>query len=123
MNERIKELRNHLGLTQIQFAEKLNLSQNFIAQIESGKRNMSDRTIIDICDKLNVDEEWLRTGSGDMFVPPEDERATYVSYLLENVDDPIAEAIADFMKVYLECDPKDRLVLQKFAKKLKKGGD
>lgn len=118
MNERLKSLRNHLGFTQIQFAERLLLSQNFIAQIESGKRNMSERTIIDICEKFNVNEEWLREGTGSMFNPPEDERAAYVSYLLENVDDPIAEAITDFMEVYLQCDPKSKIILQDFAKKL-----
>lgn len=43
----------------------LSLSQNFIAQVESGKKNVSDRTISDICREFNVNEDWLRTGEGE----------------------------------------------------------
>lgn len=118
MKTRIKELRKYLGYTQDDFAKALMLSRNFITQLESGARSPSERTIIDICSKFNVNEKWLRDGIGEMIAPPEDERAAYVSYLLENIDDPIADAIADFMKVYLECDQKDKIVLQNFAKKL-----
>ena len=33
------------------FAKKLNLSRNFINQFENGNKNISDRTINDICDQ------------------------------------------------------------------------
>lgn len=39
MNERIKELRSRLGLTQEEFSSKIGLSRNFIAQIETGTKN------------------------------------------------------------------------------------
>ena len=65
MNTRIKEVK---GLSQADFAEMLNLKRNSISLIEVGKRNPSDRTIVDICNTFNVSEEWLRTGEGEMFV-------------------------------------------------------
>lgn len=68
MNMRIKEVREAKGLSQADFAEMLNLKRNSISLIEVGKRNPSDRTIVDICDTFNVSEEWLRTGEGEMFV-------------------------------------------------------
>lgn len=68
MNTRIKEVREAKGLSQADFAEMLNLKRNSISLIEVGKRNPSDRTIVDICDTFNVSEEWLRTGEGEMFV-------------------------------------------------------
>ena len=68
VNERIKELRSRLGLTQEEFSSKIGLSRNFIAQIETGTKKPSDRTIFDICEKFNVNEDWLRTGNGEMFV-------------------------------------------------------
>lgn len=68
MNERIKELRSRLELTQEEFSSKIGLSRNFIAQIETGAKKPSDRTIFDICEKFNVNEDWLRTGNGEMFV-------------------------------------------------------
>nr|DAU29992.1 MAG TPA: helix-turn-helix domain protein [Caudoviricetes sp.]DAW61146.1 MAG TPA: helix-turn-helix domain protein [Caudoviricetes sp.]DAY03738.1 MAG TPA: helix-turn-helix domain protein [Caudoviricetes sp.] len=68
VNERIKELRSRLGLTQEEFSSKIGLSRNFIAQIETGTKKPSERTIFDICEKFNVNQDWLRTGNGEMFV-------------------------------------------------------
>lgn len=68
MNERIKELRSRLGLTQEEFSSKIGLSRNFIAQIETGTKKPSERTIFDICEKFNVNQDWLRNGNGEMFV-------------------------------------------------------
>jgi len=65
--QRIIEIRKYYGLNQEQFAEKLKLSRSFINQIEVGKRNVSDRTITDICREFHVSETWLRTGEGEMF--------------------------------------------------------
>lgn len=69
MKDRFKELRKELNVTQQEFADKLKISRNFVAQIEMGSKVPSDRTIDDVCREFNVNEEWLRTGSGDMFVP------------------------------------------------------
>lgn len=68
MNGRIKEIRETLKLSQSDFAEMLNLKRNSISLIEVGKRNPSDRTLLDICQKFNVSEKWLRTGDGDPFL-------------------------------------------------------
>lgn len=65
MEERIKKLRKELGLTQEEFSSKIDLSRNFIAQIESGKKVPSDRTIRDICRTFKVDYDWLVYGDGD----------------------------------------------------------
>lgn len=66
MNERIKKLRKTLELTQQEFAERIGMKRNSIALIESG-RNTSEQTIFAICREFNVNEEWLRTGKGEMF--------------------------------------------------------
>ena len=67
MNNRIKELRKQLGLTQQEFADRLKLKRNTIATYEMGKATPSNRTISDICEAYNVNREWLETGNGDMF--------------------------------------------------------
>lgn len=67
MNTRIKEIRKNLQLTQVEFATRLGLKQNSIAQIEMGLRNPSDQTITSICREFGVNELWLRTGEGDMY--------------------------------------------------------
>ena len=68
MNERIKSLRKSLSMTQEEFSKRIGLSRNFIAQVEIGTKTPSDRTISDICREFNVNEEWLRTGEGEMFI-------------------------------------------------------
>lgn len=67
MNKRIKILRKELGLTQSQLAESLHITKSAIANIETGARNITDRTISDICREFNVNEEWLRNGTEPMF--------------------------------------------------------
>lgn len=62
--ERVKQIRKEAGLTQQQFADRLGLKQNSIAQIEGG-RNTSDQTIRTICKEFNVNEAWLRDGIGE----------------------------------------------------------
>lgn len=71
MNTRIEEVRKHEGLTQEQFAERINLSRNYLWMLESGSRTPSDRTIKDICREFGVNEDWLRTGEGEPFRTPE----------------------------------------------------
>lgn len=66
MNERIKKVRKSLELTQQEFAERIGMKRNSIALIENG-RNTSDQTVFAICREFNVNEEWLRTGVGEMF--------------------------------------------------------
>jgi len=65
---RIKQVRKEREETQKEFADKLGLKQNTIATYEMGRIAPSDRTIFDICDKFGVNEEWLRTGEGEMLV-------------------------------------------------------
>lgn len=68
MNERIKKLRKHLDLTQREFAEKIGVKQNTVAQYEMGRNVPIDSVISLICREFNVNEEWLRNGTGEMFV-------------------------------------------------------
>ena len=65
--ERIRFLRKNLGLTQTQFGEKVSLKQAVIGQIENDQRSATPRFIRDVCREYNVNEEWLTTGSGEMF--------------------------------------------------------
>lgn len=67
MKDRISFVRKNSGLNQTGFAEKLNLTKNYISLIENGNRIPSDRTISDICRTFGVDEIWLRDGIGEPF--------------------------------------------------------
>lgn len=69
MNERLKELRRTLNLTQQAFADRLGVKRNTVATYETGKSNPSDAAVLLICREFNVSEIWLRTGEGEMFTP------------------------------------------------------
>lgn len=68
MNERISELRKSLKLTMEDFGKKLGVTRSAISNIESGKRNLTEQMILSICREFCVNEEWLRTGNGEMFL-------------------------------------------------------
>lgn len=67
MNQRVKELRKHLGLSGEKFGAKLGLTRMAISSIENGRYNLTESNILAICREFNVSEEWLRTGQGEMF--------------------------------------------------------
>lgn len=69
MNERIKELRKCLDMTQEQFASKLGIKRGAIANYEIGRNVPVDSVVSLICSKFSVNEVWLRTGEGEMFAP------------------------------------------------------
>lgn len=69
MNERIKELRKALGLTLDKFGERLGVTKQTVSRIENGINNVTDQMFKSICREYNVNENWLRTGEGEMFVP------------------------------------------------------
>lgn len=116
INERIKVLRERLGLTQTALAEKINRAPNTISQYEKGK-NIPDRTILDICNAFNVNEVWLRTGSGEMFRQETNvdvELAHQVGRLIKSDDDFTKRLVLE----YLKLPPELKTAFEEFVDKL-----
>ena len=67
MNERLKELRKALRLSQEKFGELLGITKSGVSDIESGRREVTEKHII-MLKNNGVNEDWIRTGNGDMFV-------------------------------------------------------
>lgn len=84
MNDRIKELRKAMNLSQEKFGELLGITKSGVSDIESGRRKVTDQHVIMLANN-GVNEEWLRTGKGSMFVP-------------KSKDEEIAEMLADIQK-------------------------
>ena len=66
LKDRIKQIREHFGLSQARFAQRINKSPGFIALVETGRSNVSDETIETICSEFPINEAWLRNGEGMM---------------------------------------------------------
>lgn len=121
MNERIKKLRKDLKLTQQEFADALNIKRGAVANYEIGRNAPIDAVISLICKTFNVNEEWLRSGEGDMFLelPEEDEEAAYVSELLEDSDNDLYKLIKEIMHTYHDLTPKSKEVIRDFSAALR----
>lgn len=89
MNERLKKLRKTLDLTQQEFADRIGIKRNTMAQYEIGRNEPIDAVLLAICREFNVNESWLRTGEGEMFIKmSRDEEITkFVGELMSQEDD------------------------------------
>ena len=103
MNERIKQLRLALKLSQDEFGRAIGLSKSGISNIESGTRNVNNKHIRMLVMSFNVNENWLLTGEGDMFNPVDN--STLATLKKEyNLTDLEAEII----RRYLDLSPSGR---------------
>ena len=117
MNERIKELRKSLGLSQEAFAERLGLKGSAVSHLESGRRNITNQNIVAICREFGVNEEWLRTGSGDMFeeMSRAEKAAQIVGAALGSGD----EFILNTFIALGQLSPNEWELIKKFVDKIK----
>ena len=67
IHERLKFLRDQLNLTTRAFGSAISMSGGAITNMEKGARNITDRTIRDICREYNVNPEWLINGNEPIF--------------------------------------------------------
>lgn len=122
INDRIKHLRKDvLKVTQQEFSESLNISRSNMGNIEIGRIAVTDRVISDICLKYDVSENWLRNGSGDIFISK-----TRNQLITDFMGDLIKEEDESFRKRLIEAlaqlDIEEWELLENIAKKtLKKG--
>ena len=104
MNTRIKELRNYLKLNQKDFGNSIGLRSS-ISEIENGKAPITERTIIAICSKFNVNEEWLKTGRGEMFVTIDNKFKDFYS-IYKKLSNPLQDFLIQSAKTLLEAQNK-----------------
>lgn len=98
VNQRVKQVRLALNLSQAKFAKALSMSNGYVAGIELEHNKVNDRIIKLICFTFNVSEAWLKTGEGKMFEEQADlftEAASatfrelkpqYQKYILQQID-------------------------------------
>ena len=104
MNTRIKELRKTLNLKQKEFGAIIGLRSS-MSEIETGNAPITERTIIAICSKFNVNEEWLRTGKGEMFII-EDKKFNEFFEIYKHLSPPLQEFLIQTAKDLLSAQSK-----------------
>lgn len=99
INERIREVRKRRGLTLEKFGERVGLKKSSMSNVENGNIAVTDRLIMMTVKEFGVDEQWLRTGEGEMFPPKSeyDKLAELTTKMLRNKDDKERLFITDFL--------------------------
>ena len=122
MNERLKKLRKTLDLTQQEFADKIGVKRNSLANYETGRNTPIDAIILSICREFNVNEEWLRTGKGEMFIQlsRNEEIAEFVGQLMSDEDDSFKKRLISGLAA---LDENGWKVLEDFLDSIQKKGD
>lgn len=122
MNERLKELRYNLRMTQQAFADSLNIPRNNIAGYETGKRSPSDAVISLICKEFDVNEDWLRNGTGDMFIEKSRSEviAEFAGKLMKDEEDSFRRRLIEALA---SLDESEWEVLAGIAEKIVKNKD
>ena len=103
-----------LDLTQQEFANKLGSTRDNIGGYETGRRNPSAAVISLICTKFNVNEDWLRTGNGEMFIEltRDEQIENFVGNVLKSEEDSFKKK---FISMLSALDESDWEVLQKMV--------
>ena len=119
MKDRLKEIRktNKAWKTQDDFAEFLGISKSNLSSYEAGRRMPSDAVVQLICQKCNINEEWLRTGNGEMFNSRtrNQEIGAFANEVMMLDDDNFKKKFIDAL---IKLDSKDWEQLEEIAKKL-----
>lgn len=117
MKDRIKKLRKELDLTQQKFADRLGVKRNTVGQWECGVNALTDQTINSICREFNINEDWLRTGEGEMFeqLTEQEKIMKYTGLLLRDKDSALASAIQALIITYEQLDDVSKATLEKIA--------
>lgn len=121
MNKRLKQLRKKLNLTQMDFADKIGSSQNMLSGYELGRCKPSSVVINNICKTFGVNECWLRTGEGEMFVSnsADEEISMYINSVLQDEPESIRRRFISALAVLSDDDLR---AVERFARALLRTG-
>lgn len=111
--ERIREVRNTLGLTLEKFGDRLGVTKVAVSNIEKGNRNLTEQMTKAICREFNVDYMWLTTGDGEMFIDNDDDFIERIDRIMVGED----EARKNLFKFMLELSDDDIAALDRLMKK------
>ena len=99
------------------FARAINITPAFAAQLYTGQREPSERTIDDICRVFGVSKLWLDTGEGEMYVKRDlnQEIGMMVTALMKDADESFRKR---FIAALLQVPPDGWDAIEEFVNKL-----
>ena len=123
--ERVKQIRKNKGMTLEKFGERVGVTKQTVSRIENGVNALTEQMLLSVCRECDVNEQWLRTGEGEMFKErsPSEEIGYYVEDLLEydGHGNPFYDMIIEMMKTYVELDEKSQAVIRGYFQTVSDG--
>ena len=106
MKERIRFLREHLGLSQSSFGSSVGVKQNTVSSWEAGRITPNDSAILNICQTFGVREKWLRTGEEPMMIqrPKDEVIMNFFNSVLEDQPDSIRKRFVSSLAAFTPED-------------------
>ena len=109
INQRIFEVRKALNMNQKEFAELIKISRSYTGVLEATNREINDRIIELICINCNVNEKWLREGSGGMFREKPNPRLDNVMRNFEKLDEHLQDYVLKQLDILVEAQEKGKV--------------
>ena len=119
MNKRIKKLRESQSMTRAAFGEKIGVSGDVINNIERGRVKEKEHMVMLICQTFGVNEEWLRTGKGEMFLT-EDLESDLAKLTVNLLDEPADSFKNRLVSMLANMSEDDWIALESFVDRLSK---
>ena len=108
INERFRNARIALDLSQEKFAEAANRTRSEIKNIEYGKTAPTENIVKAVCSAHNINRRYLELGEEPMFLPELDPDTDYINELLSDNDSPFVDIIRSILREYMELPKADR---------------
>lgn len=115
INARFREAREHLKLSQDDFASLANRTRSEIKNIEYNKTSPKEEVIKAVCSAHGISRRFLETGELPILLPGPEEESDYINDLLSELDNPFIDAIRAVMQAYEESNPEDKKRIKDFA--------
>lgn len=122
MNERIKQIRKALNMSQDDFGKRLGVTRGAITNIELNKTEPKPLFIKLICDTFEVNEEWVRNGTGEMFA--QKSRSDIITdFLADSLKEEDSSFKRRFIEMLASLSVEEWELIEKMTNKLTKKED
>ena len=111
LSDRVREVRNALGLSQTEFGARIGVSIDVIKNIEYSRSSPSELLLKHMCEIHHINRTWLETGDGDMFEPTT--KADETARMIESVSN--SPAMRSLLATWAQLSDENKAVFERFA--------
>ncbi len=95
MGMRLRKSREAIGLSREAFAEQIEISPTYLAEVELGKKSLSTVAVCKACEKLSLSADYLLLGR------TEKSDCSAIMEMLSNLDQQYVDLAEDLLRTFL----------------------